>query len=77
MNVRRCLRRLGGVAAALVLLLSVTAPVWAQRGKKAVEESTEPSYGLAYALVVLLIVLGLLVICRPGRRTREVKRPVK
>ncbi len=33
------------------------------------------SYVLAYALVVLCVLLGLVVVCRPGRRSSEPKLP--
>jgi len=48
----------------------------AQRNKAVAEDAGAPSYGFAYAVVILLIVLGLIVVGRPGSRTREVKRPV-
>ena len=50
--------------------------VLAQAKKAAAEDTGERSYGIAYTVVVLLVVLGLIVIGRPGSRTREIKQLV-
>jgi hypothetical protein len=49
-----------------------TALVYAQRVKKEAEPAGK-SYVLSYALVVLCIALGLLVVCRSGGRSNEPK----
>lgn len=51
------------------------AVVLAQRSKKAPEAPTGgKSYVLSYALVVLCVALGLLVVCRSGGRANEPKQ---
>jgi len=56
---------------AVVSCWSVTALVaWAKAQPEAAAPKTK-NWVLGYALVVLGIALGLVVICRPGRRTTE------
>ena len=57
---------------ALASSLTVSGSLWAQA-----EEAAAPAgknYILCYFLVGLGVVLGLVVICRPGRRHAEVRR---
>lgn len=76
MHFRRSFYRIGSRATTFVvgcfLSLSWTLPAWA-----APEESSGPkaSWILAYLLVVLGIALGLIAICRPGKRSKEIKLP--
>lgn len=54
------------------LSLMWTLPAWA-----APEDSSGPkaSWALAYMIVVLGIALGLIAVCRPGKRNKEIKLP--
>lgn len=44
---------------------------WAATKKKAVEAPPEKSYVLPYFLVLLSMGLGIMILCRPGKRASE------
>jgi hypothetical protein len=61
--------------AVLLANLTVSGPVWAQRrGQPPEEPVSQEAWVLSYALVILTTGLALFVICRPGRRFKDVKR---
>ena len=62
----------------LALWLGPAAAAFAQRRRQEVEPPKEPSYALEYGVVIFVIMLGIAVVFRPGRRTDledEVKLP--
>ncbi len=62
----------------LAVWLGPAAVALAQRRRKEVEPPKEPSYALEYGVVIFVIMLGLAVVLRPGRRTDledEIKLP--
>ena len=66
------------VCLATVLMWSVCGLALAKDRKKAAEpEVEEKGYVLAYAVVILPVALGLMMVCRPGRRSDTAKRPVQ
>ena len=70
----RILKRLVLFAWTGLFWLAGTAALWA----KQVEEEAEgpkASWTMSYILVVLAIGLGLVVICRPGRRSASIRPP--
>ena len=59
----------------IVLGLATANPALAKKRKKAPEQpTTKASWVLSYAIVGLGVGLGLAGVCRPGRRSKEVKR---
>jgi hypothetical protein len=44
---------------------------WAASKKKAVEAAPEKSYVIPYFLVLLSMGLGIMILCRPGKRASE------
>jgi hypothetical protein len=67
---RMLTRSVPGAATGLLVLASA-APIWAQEAEAA--SADKSSWAMGYALTSLAIVLGLVVICRPGYRSSEVK----
>lgn len=67
----RSLTRRVQAAAVALLMLASAAPLWAQTDEAA--PADKAGWVMGYALTSLAIVLGLVVICRPGNRTSEVK----
>lgn len=65
-------RRLGRwlVTSALLLTLLLTGPTtaWAQKKKQKEEEPPTKSYVLPYMIVIMLVSVGLMTVCRPGKR---------
>ena len=60
-------------AVLLTLCIGVADQAWA-KGKKAKEEepaATGKSYVVPYGLVLMGVTLGLMAVCRPGRRADE------
>ena len=53
----------------IVVLLGRTSAVLAQDGGE-----TKEAWVLPYALVILLVGLGLFVVCRPSRRDKKVEK---
>lgn len=79
---RRSLHRIWHQASWWIVVLAVwfgpAAAAFAQRRRKEVEPPKEPSYALEYGVVIFVIMLGLAVVFRPGKRTDledEVKLP--
>ena len=68
-RVRTALPRL----AWLPVFLSLSTPVWAQQIP---QEGVQANWVLSYALVILCLGLGVFVVCRPGRRSQDIRRPV-
>jgi hypothetical protein len=61
------------VAVLLTLCIGAADQAWA-KGKKAKEEepaATGKSYVMPYGLVLMGVTLGLMAVCRPGRRADE------
>ena len=56
----------------LLFCLLAAVPGLAQFGP---EEASEKNYVMCYFLVGLAVALGLVAICRPSRRSKEVRRP--
>ena len=50
---------------------------WAKGKKPAIPEVQEKSYVLPYAIVVLGVALGMIIVLRPVKRADEPKRDVK
>ena len=66
------------ICLATILVWSVCGLALAKGPKKPAEpEVEEKSYVLGYAIVLLPIALGLMMVCRPGRRSDTAKRPVQ
>lgn len=65
-------RRVTAMFAGVCVLLVLVAPAWAQEA--ATEATGKTSWVLPYTLTVLGVGLGLVGICRPGRRTAELRR---
>ena len=62
----------------LAIWLGPAAVAFAQRRRKEIEPPKEPSYALEYGVVIFVIMLGVAVVFRPGRRTDledEIKLP--
>ena len=57
-----------------LLWLVSAAPAWAQ-DQSPIEEEAQADWVLSYALVILCIGLAVFVVCRPGRRGSDVRRP--
>ena len=67
----RIMKRVG---LSMLLVLLAAANAFAQNaGAAAVEEDTPKSYILAYVLVLLVTVLGVVAACRPSRRADRPK----
>ncbi len=62
--------KLTGAVAACNFLFAMSQSAFAQDAPPSDDQS---GWFLGYALVVLAIFLGLSVVCRPGRRTADVK----
>lgn len=56
---------------ALVFWLASTASLWAQA---TAEEPEEKSYVPSYMIIIFAVGLGLLIICRSGKRTTSFRR---
>ena len=70
-QLRRILSRLMTWFAALSIWLATSEIALAKA--KTPEKPPGKSYVMAYMLVAFLIALGLLAVCRPGHRTKELK----
>jgi hypothetical protein len=57
----------------LLSLLVYATAAWAQQTPPADPADDKGSWVLSYALVILGIALGLMAVCRPGNRTKDVK----
>ncbi len=68
---RNLLSKLTATATAAVVLLTSCAVALGQAAQPA--SGDKSGWFLGYALVGLAVVLGLLAVCRPGRRTTEIK----
>ena len=53
--------------------LSLSQPAWAKKHEDAPPPPVK-SYALPYALVILSLAFGLLVVCRPSHRQDTIKR---
>lgn len=51
--------------------LLVSCSAWAQ---VRVAEPPKPRYVMSYVLMFLMVGLGLMLICRPGKRSRDIQR---
>jgi choline-glycine betaine transporter len=51
--------------------LMVTCSAWAQ---VRVVDPPKPRYVMSYVLMFLMVGLGLMLICRPGKRSRDIQR---
>jgi hypothetical protein len=69
MSLRRTMR---WFVALLVTLVNVTAALAQQKPAEA-PPADKGSWVLSYALVILAVALGLMAVCRPGSRTKDVK----
>ena len=58
------------IAANLICLYSAL-PAWAQEA----EEEPEKGYVMSYFIVGLGITLGLVAVCRPANRAKNVRKP--
>jgi|GEM_PF-4748951 len=58
------------IAAHLICLFSAL-PAWAQKP----EEEPEKGYVMSYFIVGLGIALGLVAVCRPSKRSKNVRKP--
>jgi hypothetical protein len=60
-----------------VIWCSLQAPLFAQGAAAAEPESEglQSRYALGYGLVILGVILGLLNVCRPGKRKGDPKKP--
>jgi len=72
---KRMIKKLCGVVTASGLLLLHNGALWGQVKKMGATEPPPKSYVFCYAIVGLGAALGLISICRPGKRRREVRRP--
>ena len=61
-------RRWAWVPMTVACWLLTVAPAWAQDDAKGPQEN---SWALAYVLVLLGVGLGLMILCRPGKRSSE------
>jgi hypothetical protein len=52
----------------LVACLLVTSPALAAKKKKEEEGPAKKSYVIPYMVVLMLVSVGLMTVCRPGRR---------
>ncbi len=78
----RSLRQLCQHAQWWIVVLAIwfgpAAVAFAQKRRKEIEPPKEPSYALEYGVVIFVIMLGVAVVFRPGRRTDledEIKLP--
>ena len=74
---RRIIPWLAAVCVMFAMLCITPTPALAQRkgvNDKLLEVDTSKSYALPYALVVLGVALGLLIVARPSTRADEPKR---
>jgi hypothetical protein len=55
-------------------VLAGAAPAWGQQGP--VDQGAQEDWVLSYALVILCVGLGAFAVCRPARRSSDVRRPV-
>ena len=63
--------RLPMVVTTLCVWMVLAGSVWAASKKKNVEAPPEKSYVQPYFLVLLLMGLGIMILCRPGKRADE------
>lgn len=76
---RKRFRYLAVPLVALLLTMACASLAFAQRkgvNDKIMEEDTSKSYALPYALVVLGVALGVMIVARPSVRQDEPKRRV-
>jgi ABC-type sugar transport system substrate-binding protein len=66
----RIMKRVG---LSMLLVLLAAANAFAQKAGAAAEEEAPKSYILAYVLVLLVTVLGVVAACRPSRRADRPK----
>jgi hypothetical protein len=72
------LRRVCWLMSLLVIWCALQTPLWAQGGAAAddgASEGLQGRYALGYGLVILGVILGLLNVCRPGKRKGDPKKP--
>ena len=75
---RRCFRRAILIACLAALQGISTADIaWAKPKKEKPVEKAEKSYVLPYAIVVLGVALGMILVLRPVKRENEPKRSAK
>lgn len=58
-----------------VWLMVLGSPAWAQIAQDAPTESLKTHHAMAYGLVLLGIVLGIMNVVRPGKRKGEKPKP--
>ena len=58
---------------AAVCWLTIVAEVWAQQGSPTVGGQGASPWVLPYALVILGVGLGLLILCKPSKRREKAK----
>ena len=63
------------VLPALLMLCGSATQLWAQVAKDAPTESLKTHHAMAYGLVLLGIVLGIMNVVRPGKRKGEKPKP--
>ena len=71
-------RRVYWLTSVLLIWCALHAPLWAQGGVAAdnpADEGLQGRYALGYGLVILGVILGLLNVCRPGKRKGDPKKP--
>ena len=73
----RLRRALTAVALLLVLWLGSAGDAWAAPKKPAAAAPTGKSYVLPYAVVMFGVMLGMMAVCRTGRRADEPPRQEK
>ena len=66
------MRRLWSRCLSLLFCLLAAVPGLAQAPA---EETSDKDYVMCYFLVGLAVTLGLVAICRPSKRSKEVRRP--
>ena len=73
----KLLRSLATLASVSIVWCALHAPLLAQGGIAAEEpdKGLEGRYALGYGLVILGVILGLVNVCRPGKRKGDPKKP--
>lgn len=65
---RRVARRAVTAALMLAMLLATPSAALAQKKKKQEEAAPQKSYVMPYMIVMMMISVGLMTVCRPGKR---------
>jgi hypothetical protein len=65
------------LAIAAAAWLTCAATLLAQKKDAAAASGDKAGWALSYLLVILLVALGLMAVCRPGSRAKEIKRDVE